>query len=164
MLVFGCSPHSGPSLGAPTTGILARVVVRYAWVVKSEMKICPNVFGTRELTAVWAPVGLDWSSATVSLIVRPSTPPSAFCRSKRAAAPCSAPVKLAAAGPVRDVTRPTDTCWAVTPGALAPPDEDVAELLQAAVSATMSRLRLQAGRLRFMVALPRSSLNIAPVE
>src|ERR1700730_1498704 len=149
MLVLGCKTHSGPSLGAPTTGIFAWVVVRKAWAVKSEMKICPNVLDTSELTAVWAPVELDWSSATVILMVRPSTPPCAFWRAKRAAAPCWAPVKLVAASPVRDVTIPTDTCLAVTPGALAALGEDVAEpelLHPAAASATTSRAPAEADR------------------
>src|SRR5215475_3497800 len=65
------------------------------------------------------PVGLDWSSAVTTSIVRPLTPPAAFTASKYALAPSAASKNVDEALPVTEVTNPILTDVGVTPGALA---------------------------------------------
>ena len=93
MLVFGWVPHSGPSIGAPTTGTPSCCAIRYAVLVKSETNIrLKTLFSwISSSTAVPAPCTLEVSSAVTSLSWCPLTPPSAFCMSMRAVAPCTAP-------------------------------------------------------------------------
>src|SRR5579875_2566303 len=68
----------------------------------------------------WLVAGLVASSLTMSLILRPSTPPWAFWYAMRASADGTMPVYSGAAVPVTGVMSPRVMVLEVTPGALAP--------------------------------------------
>src|SRR5579875_131213 len=161
MFVLGCSPHSGPSVGKPTTGTPSCWGSLYAPPeVRSEMKIKPKtcLTSTRSATAVWAPVKLLPSSATSSLSLRPSMPPCAFCRAKRASMPLTALGKPLAAGPVKDVSSPIVIELDVTPGELSPaaPAIPAGAIVNAAPSPAATT---EASRLRTPTLLIRSPIR-----
>src|ERR1700716_3774739 len=81
----------------------------------------PNtfLFCTRSWASVRNWVRLDWSSCGTSSILRPLTPPWAFCRSKRATAPAKEPTDVDDATPVCEEMYPTLMVVGVTPTSLA---------------------------------------------
>jgi hypothetical protein len=85
---------------------------------------------TKSWVAVRSPVGDDWSSATIMLILRPLSPPAALRALKRARAPLALSLNVDEALPLTEVINPIVIEVAVTPGALATflvPEDPVVE-------------------------------------
>ena len=104
MLVYGCSPHSGPSLYEPVTGMPCSCGYFAARKKSGLCETIANAFESASCTAVAISDGLVWSSMTSGTNLCPCTPPSAFCKSRRASNAAGDDPSSGAPGPVTDVT------------------------------------------------------------
>src|SRR5437588_730504 len=129
-------------------GIFWSTTCRYEANVNADSSINANGLFccTSFWTAVKLPCGDEVSSASTTLILRPNTPPLSFSAWMRALK-AAAPLLLAEATPVSDVTMPTVIVSVVMPGALAvfplvflllPPDDDDFLLLLPHAAATIA--------------------------
>jgi hypothetical protein len=104
MLVYGCVPHSGPSSYVPVTGTPAWFGYLAARNISGLCETMPNALESASCTAVLIWDGLVWSSITKGTSLCPSTPPSAFWRSRRASKPAGEVAFSDPPSPVRSVT------------------------------------------------------------